>query len=1679
MSCTELLAIPSQAHLLCGKDTSSTPLEADNLDQMIYKKSWLTKQRKAFRKLLKSSVDSSEASLALDLPEESSSFSNKELDLESLVDGPTMLDRETCSERDHVDVKEFVLSKLHEEQVTSETWFARLMRFLIIELVNSQYERREGAALGLHAIIVGLRKKIFSASNGEYSELLPVFLLNDMASVGSIALVLDQVIEFEELNMKVSLEEEELEFMPVKAVLSKLVSRAVTALGNEATAQLLTISLAYMNYEENWITICSGLLQLRELIKVSLPLVENQLAEMLQRIQRVLRSDLLPPELKTLCVSILRLLRPLKAVHYRKHFRSLAECVSELCFDNEDVDGSIMRSNLSLCMLSMEFAAVNPLEVSLLNKLLYMASNAVVCLVRREICLPQFKLLVQDVLFFLENWMIVDQGGMDELSTNFLHFVSALFLMSGVSEKREFITTDSHAPLEETSTVNSFEMKSNQALNIMKAIAAQDQLWENLFHKLIDCTLKVQLSAAVIGRSLISILSESPVENELKCKLILGHRGLSCWQYFISQTSSETTVLIEFLRALELQADQAQQSLEGIFNSFQSTEQPGKKKIRILVGNGNSSTGRAIAAGYSVGFAQLKEFQTVATVLANVLLLWLAAESCSCTNKCTLSNEAVLGKIRHCMSLIGETLKKVEGKIEAHLYSSLKAICFCATQSQLPLEERVRNMITCRNGSSSSDWCDMGRFLIMLRPVSCDGEYWSIETCLTLFMKTKDLLSQSLYQEDCVKLWMSFLLFGKNVCYRKTCLARVWLYHEISSSAEWNDYVSLLFIVNIAFHCEETNDLNVSYAESDLSRLQFLLLHCLSKASQSTSDYDDDILVVAIIGIISVLGSVDEVGKKPLLITVGEWMYQLLFSSSSPIANQMRARRLSARICGGIVEKLSEIIVMSCYNQWITLGVHGIGDYDSCLRKLFIPVFRSLLSLAPLALQRLTTAAEMGTDVALLLQCFTSKETSPSLLNSANVLDISIVNRVRKECITELREYQWEGVSWWTLLRRCGLNGILADEMGLGKTLQALVCLALLRSEREYQFKGETTTQANPALIVCPASLTYQWVSEIGKHFPNSSLFEPILCSTSGTLGWAELLCKGPSEYRSRCFIISYDQLRRSISLFRPIVWDMVILDEAHLIKNPNTATSKAIFSLSGRHRIALSGTPIQNQIEDLWSMMNFILPDYLGDSKSFRKRYETPISRGLESLPSLYNSAANKSQLRRLSLSSEAVYLLRRLHKFVLPFILRRNKDSVERDLPPKTIIDVMCPLSTVQSTMYQELLESCGYKENKLEEAVLLSRGTASAVAPDEEENEKPYAALFEKTVQGKVGSLLARRTTPAQPLVALGSLGLLCVHPSLTISDAHARYRESLLKDWSSSGKILQLLNLMWNLQLVSAEDLHISPPFDSPSTFYDFIVTSLERLAGGEVEEVRGSCQSNLKSDSESEEDTVKPLRKRAKISENNEEQDSETEQQDSSKPSSKRASGKRSAKPYSSPSLSKKCLIFAQHRKTLDLLEKNVFKKLFPNVRYGRLDGTIPPAERFRIVEEFNSSSETSSTCISESMKGLLHESDELHNRLKDALPQAALASSAVDADRPPPIRFLLLTTRACGLGLNLTAADTVIFLEHDWNPFVDLQAMDRVHRLGQRHAVNVYRLLGKAAFRLSPFRYIDHLSCKH
>jgi len=269
------------------------------------------------------------------------------------------------------------------------------------------------------------------------------------------------------------------------------------------------------------------------------------------------------------------------------------------------------------------------------------------------------------------------------------------------------------------------------------------------------------------------------------------------------------------------------------------------------------------------------------------------------------------------------------------------------------------------------------------------------------------------------------------------------------------------------------------------------------------------------------------------------------------------------------------------------------------------------------------------------------------------------------KCGIALRNYQKEGISWLSFLCALKLNGALCDDMGLGKTIQALIAVIMSHSQiipTGYQDKRKS-------LIICPSSVVGHWMNEVKHIDPECKFLTPLLfVGRDRHKEWKERFD------RSNLVVTSYPILRSDIDFLKNSPWIYCVLDEGHLIKNPKTQTAKAARCLRSRHKLILSGSPVQNKVQELWAIFDWMMPNYLGSDADFAERFGRDITKG--QLPGASAGCIKKGRKK-----------LKMLHQQVLPFILRREKADVLQQLPPKIITDVPCRLTNEQSRIYEEL--------------------------------------------------------------------------------------------------------------------------------------------------------------------------------------------------------------------------------------------------------------------------------------------------------------------------------------------------------------------------------------------------------
>nr|WP_284642870.1 DEAD/DEAH box helicase [Paenibacillus chinjuensis] len=295
---------------------------------------------------------------------------------------------------------------------------------------------------------------------------------------------------------------------------------------------------------------------------------------------------------------------------------------------------------------------------------------------------------------------------------------------------------------------------------------------------------------------------------------------------------------------------------------------------------------------------------------------------------------------------------------------------------------------------------------------------------------------------------------------------------------------------------------------------------------------------------------------------------------------------------------------------------------------------------------------------------------------------VDLLNHVKRPPMIEppdsfrgtLRPYQLEGISWLLFLRECGLGGCLADDMGLGKTIQMITYLLHLKARQGAEDGIET---AAPSLLICPTSVVGNWQKELQRFAPELRVY----------------LHYGPARSKGAAFaesIRGYDLVLTTYTLshldeaeLTTVAWESICIDEAQNIKNAYTKQASSIRKLTGRHRIALTGTPIENRLTELWSIFDFLNPGYLGTVRDFTHNYVNAIER------------------------TQDPELIAKVQRLIRPFLLRRVKKdpSIQLDLPDKYEYKTFVSLTSEQATMYETYIRDMFEKLDTL--SVMERRG------------------------------------------------------------------------------------------------------------------------------------------------------------------------------------------------------------------------------------------------------------------------------------------------------------------------------------------------------------------------------------
>ncbi|KAI4386538.1 hypothetical protein MLD38_004465 [Melastoma candidum] len=746
-----------------------------------------------------------------------------------------------------------------------------------------------------------------------------------------------------------------------------------------------------------------------------------------------------------------------------------------------------------------------------------------------------------------------------------------------------------------------------------------------------------------------------------------------------------------------------------------------------------------------------------------------------------------------------------------------------------------------------------------------------------------------------------------------------------------------------------------------------------------------------------------------------------------------------------------------------------------------------------------------------------------------------------------LKEYQLKGLQWLVNCYEQGLNGILADEMGLGKTIQAMAFLAHLAEEKNIW---------GPFLVVAPASVLNNWADEISRFCPDLKTLP-----YWGGLQERTVLRKNINPKRLyrrdaafHILITSYQLLVSDEKYFRRVKWQYMVLDEAQAIKSSSSIRWKTLLSFNCRNRLLLTGTPIQNNMAELWALLHFIMPTLFDSHEQFNEWF----SKGIESHAE-HGGTLNEHQLNRL-------------HAILKPFMLRRVKKDVISELTRKTEITVHCKLSSRQQAFYQAIKDKISLTElfdgshGHLSEKKILN--LMNIVIQLRKVCNHPE--LFERN-EGRTYFHFGEVPHPLSP-PPFGELEDVyysggqnpitykipklvyeeIIHASemLSTSIKHGSCREAIWKIFSifSSDNVHKSVygqsskmqgqsirsGTFGFTHLIDLSPLEVS--FLAAGSFMEKLLFTMMRLdrhfpdniLDFLVEATEDSCSSNL--DSCKVRAVTKmllmPSRIRAslftrKLATGPDDDPFEAlvcSNQDRILSNIKLLHSTHMFIPRArAPPISAVCSDRDFIYKTFEDFHHPWIKRLFvgfartsefngPRMPAGpphplieeidtqlpisqpalqftyRMFGSCPPMQSFDPSKLLTDSGKLQTLDIllkrlhAENHRVLLFaQMTKMLNILEDYMNHRKyrylrLDGSSTIMDRRDMVRdfqhrsdvfVFLLSTRAGGLGINLTAADTVIFYESDWNPTLDLQAMDRAHRLGQTKDVTVYRLICK------------------
>ncbi|KFY00213.1 hypothetical protein O988_03439 [Pseudogymnoascus sp. VKM F-3808] len=628
-----------------------------------------------------------------------------------------------------------------------------------------------------------------------------------------------------------------------------------------------------------------------------------------------------------------------------------------------------------------------------------------------------------------------------------------------------------------------------------------------------------------------------------------------------------------------------------------------------------------------------------------------------------------------------------------------------------------------------------------------------------------------------------------------------------------------------------------------------------------------------------------------------------------------------------------------------------------------------------------------------------------------------------------MRDYQLEGLTWMYEICAQGMSGILADEMGLGKTIQTISLIALLREKEKY---------LGPHLIVAPLSTLSNWVEEFQKWTPSVPVIlyhgDPAKREELRTTKITKHLENGRPTSKFPVVCTSYDIILRDKNYLSHINWEFIIIDEGHRLKNFNSQLFQELRKFTSATRLLISGTPLQNNLKELWSLLNFLLPTVFVDWEAFESWFD-------------FSDLQDEEGTEEFIADQKKQELVKKIHLVLQPLLLRRIKADVEHMLPRKREYVLYAPMTEPQTELYDILSDKSQdarkYLENKVVERITGARTASKGSTKSKSKSTRSAAPpKAESDSEEEIPLSVAIRTRKAKaeleqkPSTRLNAFEMMMINKKKTLPPQTPS--KASLKRKSSDDSIASSAKSIKSSRQSTPATASKSRP--TRKSYKEADASDEDKLSDDEFEAKLAEelAEADLESSSDSD-DESRELAKTLEMAKreiatkklgnplmqlrlvcNSPHNFYNPWSADSNMPIDETlvsSSGKMLLLDRLLGALfakNHKVLIFSQFKTQLDILED--YARDLRGWNVCRIDGGVAQDDRRQQIKDFN---------------------------------------------EDPEHRLFLLSTRAGGQGINLASADTVVLFDSDWNPQQDLQAIDRAHRIGQTRPVVVFRLATK------------------